>query len=309
MQQATVQAARVMSQQLKGNVEIVDDNEVVGLVGPANETEIILNGRKVNSLLDSGSQVTSVSESYYREHLSQYPLQPVDVPGLLLQPAGGGSMPYLGMIITSLKVPHLTSTFQAKVVVVPDTEYHYSTPALVGTGIIRRSRDECRQENGNQYLHRMKLPSSWVRAYQYVNAADKSSRSAKTLKTVRIQPKQTLNLPVAIRTNATFETTNMMVELNSDVKGIEFTPSIVTLKNNSSLERISLPVTNTSDRPVTIQADKVLFSLEPILNIKEAHNVQYQVNYMLDSDGQRKRRSDQEVECNDQIRRRTEKTI
>ena len=51
--------------------------------------EIILNGRKVNSLLDSGSQVTSVSESYYREHLSQYPLQPVDVPGLLLQPAGG----------------------------------------------------------------------------------------------------------------------------------------------------------------------------------------------------------------------------
>ena len=139
MQQATVQAARVMSQQLKGNVEIVEKNnkEVVDLVGPANEMEIILNGKKVNSLLDSGSQVTSVSESYYREHLSQCPLQPVDVPGLLLQPAGGGSMPYLGMITTSLKVPHLTSTFQAKVVVVPDTEYHYSTPALVGTGIIR----------------------------------------------------------------------------------------------------------------------------------------------------------------------------
>ena len=82
---------------------------------------------------------------------------------------------------------------------------------------------------------------------------------------MRIQPKQTLNLPIAIRTNATFEATNMMVELNSDVKGIE-----------SSLERISLPVTNTSDRPVTIQADKVLFSLEPILNIKEANHVQYQ---------------------------------
>ena len=136
-QQVTLQAARVMSQQLKGNVEIVDDNEAVGLVGPANETEIILDGKKVNSLLDSGSQVTSVSESYYREHLSEYPLQPVDFPGLLLQPAGGGSMPYLGMIITSLKVCDLTSTFQAKVVVVPDTEYHYSTPALVGTGVIR----------------------------------------------------------------------------------------------------------------------------------------------------------------------------
>ena len=160
MQHATLPAVRVMSQQLKGNVEIAD-SEVANLVGPATEAEIILDGRKVNSLLDLGSQVTSVSESYYREHLNQYPLQPVDVPKLLLQQAGGGSMPYLGMIITSLKVPHLTLTFQAEVVV-PDTEYHYSTPALVGTGIIRRSRDACRKENGNQYLQRMKLPSSWI---------------------------------------------------------------------------------------------------------------------------------------------------
>ena len=275
MQHATLQAARVMSQQLQGKIEIID-NEVVDLVGPANEAEIILNGKIVNALLDSGSQVTSVSESYYRECLSQYPLQPVDVPGLLLQPAGGGSMPYLGMIISSLKIPHLTSTFQAKVVVVPDTEYHHSTPALVGTGIIRRSRDECRSENGNQYLQRMKLPSSWAQAYEYVNAADKSTKSAKTMKTVRIHPGQTINVPVAIRTNATFETNNVMVELESDVKGIAFTPAVISLRNNSSLERISLPVTNTSNSPVTIQADKVLFSLQPIQNIKEGHNVQCQ---------------------------------
>ena len=60
MQHATSQAARVMSQQLKGNVEIAHSG-VVNLVGPATEAEIILDGRKVNSLLDSGSQVTSVS--------------------------------------------------------------------------------------------------------------------------------------------------------------------------------------------------------------------------------------------------------
>ena len=40
-----------------------------------------------------------------------------------------------------------------------------------------------------------------------------------------------------------------------------------------------LPVTYPMDRPVTIQADEVLtrlFSPDPILNIKEAQNVQYQ---------------------------------
>ena len=63
MQHGILQAARIMSQQLKGNVEIVDDNEVVGLVDPANETEIILDDKKVNSLLDSGLQVTSVNQT------------------------------------------------------------------------------------------------------------------------------------------------------------------------------------------------------------------------------------------------------
>ena len=220
LQRASTLTARILSQQLQGNI-CNADMEIVDLVGPATEAEILLDGNRVNSLLDSGSQVTSLSESYYRAHLSQYQLQPVDVPGLLLQPAGGGSMPYLGMIVTSIKVPHLSSTFQAKVVVVPDTEYHYSTPVLVGTGLIRRSRDECRNENGNQYLQKMKLPPSWVRAYRYMNAADKSSRSAKTLKSVRIEPGQAINLPVVIRTNATFEPTNMIVELDSNMKGLE----------------------------------------------------------------------------------------
>ena len=39
MQQATLHSAKVMHQQLKGNVEILDKNEVVDLVGPAKETE------------------------------------------------------------------------------------------------------------------------------------------------------------------------------------------------------------------------------------------------------------------------------
>ena len=39
---------------------------------------------------------------------------------------------------------------------------------------------------------------------------------------------------------------------------------------------MSLPVTNTSANPVTIQADKVIFSLEPILNVRDGQNVQCQ---------------------------------
>ena len=53
------------------------------------------------------------------------------------------------------------------------------------------------------------------------------------------------------------------------------------------------------DRPVTIQADEVLirlFSPDPILNIKEAQNVQYQSTMCSTQKDKRKRRSNQEVQ-------------
>ena len=97
------------------------------------------------------------------------------------------------MVIIDIKVPHFTPTFKAKVVV-PDTDYHFTTPALVGTGIICNSRDQCKKQYGNWYLQKCELPSAWVHAHQYVNASDKSLRSVKPIKSMIIQPGQTINL-------------------------------------------------------------------------------------------------------------------
>ena len=124
------------------------------------------------------------------------------------------------MVIMDIKVPHLTPTFKAKVVVVPDTDYHFTTPALVGTGIIHNSRDQCKKQYGNQYLQKCELPSAWVHAYQYVSASDKSSRSAKSIKSMTIQPGQTIHLPVITRTSTTYEPTDMMVEMTHNIKGM-----------------------------------------------------------------------------------------
>ena len=76
---------------------------IIDLIGPANETEVIINGKKVNALLDTGSQITSISESYYKNNLSNYPLVPVDIPNLKVEQAGGSFIPYLGMVIMDIK--------------------------------------------------------------------------------------------------------------------------------------------------------------------------------------------------------------
>ena len=58
MQTTCLQSNKMTSQQV--NCE----NGVVGLIGPPMEAEVKVNNKIVNSLLDSGSQVSAISESY-----------------------------------------------------------------------------------------------------------------------------------------------------------------------------------------------------------------------------------------------------
>ena len=92
-----------------------------------------------------------------------------------------------------------------------------------------------------------------------------------------IQPGQTIHLPVITRTSTTYEPTDMMVEMTHNIKGINYSPILVTLRNNTTLEIFTVLITNESRSPITIQADKVLFSLEPITDISSVTDIQCQM--------------------------------
>ena len=79
----------------------------------------------------------------------------MDIPNLKVEQACGIIHTYLGMVIMDIKVPHLTPKFKAKVVFVPDTDYHFTTPALVGTSINHNSRDQCRSNMGTDTYKNM----------------------------------------------------------------------------------------------------------------------------------------------------------
>ncbi len=49
-----------------------------GLVGMKCTAQIKVEGKKVNCLLDTGSQVTTIPLSFYNSHLSQHPMQPLN---------------------------------------------------------------------------------------------------------------------------------------------------------------------------------------------------------------------------------------
>ena len=100
-----------------------------------------------------------------------------------------------------------------------------------------------------------------------------------------IQPGQTINLPVITRTSTTYEPMDMMVEMTHNIKGVNYSPILVTLKNNTTLERFTVPITNVSQNPITIQADKILFNLEPITDITTVTDIQCQMTTCTGDNG------------------------
>ena len=43
---------------------------------------------------------------------------------------------------------------------------------------------------------------------------------------------------------------------------------LVSLKNDTSLEKFTIPVKNVSKEPIIIKADKDLFTLEPVIDVQ-----------------------------------------
>ncbi|XP_048021418.1 paraneoplastic antigen Ma1 homolog [Megalobrama amblycephala] len=74
-----------------------------GLVGPALTITMKINGQPCEALLDSGSQVTIVFESWYSKHLSSVPIQPLS--GLSIWGLSTASYPYKGYILVDAFFP------------------------------------------------------------------------------------------------------------------------------------------------------------------------------------------------------------
>ena len=71
--------------------------ETTGLLGSLNEVTMKVNGITASALLDTGSTVSNVSESFYLQYLANQPIQTLNHI-LHIDCADGEEMPYLGYI-------------------------------------------------------------------------------------------------------------------------------------------------------------------------------------------------------------------
>ncbi|MCG7879345.1 MAG: RNase H-like domain-containing protein [Candidatus Thiodiazotropha endolucinida] len=225
------------------------------IVGSANESFIYINGVKTSGLVDTGSMVTSVSESFYNSLNPLPQLHAITEFGLQVQGANGDELPFKGYIEAEIKVPFLSnSQFNIPLLVVSDTEYNSNIPAIVGTNVIRLCKTEVVTD---------KVPSEWQTAFD--SLCDDSIPVRTTCNyAIRIAPFEVKTIHgIARKSNdmQTAVTEHMDTSLSGD---LTICPRVVSLKSPGTTVRIPVRVCNLSARAISIPPKSLLCSLNSV---------------------------------------------
>ena len=101
------------------------------LVGEVNESKVIVEGQETRALLDSGSQLSSISWSWVKKlNLEPKQLQSI----LRIEGSGGLEVPYLGYVEVQLEIPEVRAfNHNVLLLIVPDSAHMQYTPITLGT--------------------------------------------------------------------------------------------------------------------------------------------------------------------------------
>ena len=110
--------------------------------------QLMVNGLVCLALLDTGSQITSISELFYKKHLRDCIIHPVQSL-LRVVGAAGQDVAFLGYVDAEVEFPveeaGLCSRLQALVLVIPDNAYNQRAPLVIGKNIVRECKDRCEE--------------------------------------------------------------------------------------------------------------------------------------------------------------------
>ncbi len=253
-----------------------DQSPAARLLGPANEAPISVNDMTCTGLVDSGSMVTTISESFYSEHLPSVELHPVEelLPWLQVEGAGGQVIPFLGYVEVTIGIAS-DAIFDTLALIVKDTTYNSRVPVVVGTNVIKPYHTYCKTTYGKKFLQRCTLPSAWLTALKYMDVCNnffcKDGKvgpvKAANRKVITIAGNQTTTVKATVRSNPNIGTyTGLLQPCNGGniSASAAVTPSVINVKNRKKAAQIWVPVTNLSDHPITIKPKSVLCELHSV---------------------------------------------
>ncbi len=244
-----------------------------GLVGKSNECPVDIEGIETLCLLDSGSMISSMSESFYREHLGHLALHPLD-DILNLQGAGGHSLPYSGYVEATLKFPlglqparFGLEPGRVLLLVVPDTVYNRGVPLLIGTNILQCLRDDLKDRFGDRYQQKAQLVGSLQVALRslclrekHLNQSNGVYGVVRSSQNIDLKPGEVRDVVGSLRLTVPIASRiSYLEEHDAATPGLKVTSGVVSI--DEGLKNLHFEVCNESNEVLHVSSGSVVCSL------------------------------------------------
>ena len=137
---------------------VINRDSLVGESTVVDVSIVELGGSPVKTLLDSGSQVSTINRSLFEKVSDKVILHDVD--SLEIMVGNGNSLPYLGVVMLDLVMPVSTvgNTLTSLFLVVEDSAVNAEVPMLLGTNVLRHCYELCKKQ-GNDW--QQQIPIGW----------------------------------------------------------------------------------------------------------------------------------------------------
>ena len=237
------------------------------LIGKANESTISFCGVEAKALLDSGSQVTTVSEEFYN---SLDPRPPTaDSEEIDLKGPDGRSIPYIQCIEVTVGASFLPGQeIETLALVVPTTAYHAQVPIIIGTNVIRVYDNICKHDDD--------VPPEWKVAFVALHSGFVGSVRSTNKTSITLQPMEVRTVSGFVRKQKEAESAiTEQAENASSKKGV--CPRVVAVNKAGRNARVPVKVFNMSAKILTIPPRALLCELQEVKVLRSCNPLKEEV--------------------------------
>lgn len=134
-----------------------------GLVGPSMMTDVTIEGQPCKALLDSGSRVTIIFESWYSRFIPNVPILPLK--DLAIWGLSDSNYPYKGYVAVEVGFPpnskEAVETVTVLALVCPDPKSPDPVPVIIGTNSqkLHSLLRDCEEVGGKDEIHSLRINS------------------------------------------------------------------------------------------------------------------------------------------------------
>ena len=252
-------------------------NKKSSLIGECNEVSIKVFNIATTALLDTGSTVSTISESFYKEHFPDIPLQSLEF-ALNVECADGQPLPYSGYISLDIQISGISSfplLNDCLFLVVPQSNYNSNVPVLIGTNLLGIVMETTKDIYGYQFLQKADMHTPWYLSMRCLVMRERElSKNRNILAFIKSAENRKITIPAnsEVVVNGYLDKKVLYGPVCAIVQptpssfipdDLDISPTLVTYDCEKT-KLVPIHITNVSTRTVTVPPKALLCELQPV---------------------------------------------